>query len=410
MYSKFLFTAAVAALMLACTAQQPSEGIRRAAPQSVGMDARHLSLIDSAVNASLSRGDAPGAVVGIVHKGALVYEKAFGYKSVVPEKDTLTLETLFDLASLSKCVGTTLSIMQLVERGQLRLMDPVNRYIPGFKPWTDPVSGETVEITVQHLLTHASGLDAYIDVPAYVAEFGEGTPDRLMDYIAGRVGRNFRPGTDVLYSCLNFVTLQNILQRITGERLCDYAQSHVFDVLGLRHTTYFPLDGPPVKPELAALCAPTEVQADGMPLQAQVHDPIARIINLGNSGNAGVFSNVEDLALVAAALLEGGSYNGRRILAPQTVRKMFEVPAVNDPCMARALGWDTYYTGPYTSGDIFETENLRGHTGYTGTSMILDPDTQTAVIVLTHRVHPHDEGSVARLRAVVASIAAAAIR
>jgi len=123
-----------------------------------------------------------------------------------------------------------------------------------------------------------------------------------------------------------------------------------------------------------------------------------------------MFSNVEDLAVMAAALLGDGSWNGRRILAPQTVRKMFEVPSVNDPKVARALGWDTYYTGPYTSGDIFETENLRGHTGYTGTSVILDPDTDTAVIILTNRAHPSDGGSVARLRAVVASIAAAAIR
>ena len=396
-------------MALACTSH-PQEGIRHASPESVGMDSHHLALIDSAVNASIGQGEVPGAVIGIVHKGVLVYEKAFGCKSVVPEKEPMDVETLFDLASLSKCVGTTLSFMQLVERGQVRLMDPVSRYIPAFLPWVDPESGEEVEITVQHLLTHSSGLDAYINVASYVAEFGEGTPDRLTEYIAGRVGRNFRPGTDVLYSCLNFVTLQQILQRVTGERLCDYAQTHVFDVLGLQHTTYFPLDGPAVKPELAALCAPTEVQADGLPLQAAVHDPIARVINQGNSGNAGVFSNAEDLAVMAAALLNGGSWNGRRILAPQTVRKMFEVPSINDPGVARALGWDTYYTGPYTSGDIFETENLRGHTGYTGTSMILDPDTSTAVIVLTHRVHPRDEGSVARLRAVVASIAAAAIR
>ena len=409
MYSKQFILAALAVLMISCQAK-PSKGIRRADPGRMGMDARHLTLIDSAVNASIGRGEIPGAVVGIVHDGALVYERAFGCKSLIPEKEPLSTETMFDLASLSKCVGTTLSFMQLVERGQVRLMDPVSYYIPGFRPWVDPETGEKVEITIQHLLTHASGLDAYINVAAYVQEFGEGTPELLMDYICTRTGRNFRPGTDVLYSCLNFVTLQNILQRLTGERLCDYAQTHVFDVLGLKHTAYFPLDGSPVKPELAALCAPTEVQASGLPLKAAVHDPIARVINLGNSGNAGVFSNVEDLAVISAALLNGGEWNGRRILAPQTVRKMFEVPGLNDPKVARALGWDTYYTGPYTSGDIFETENLRGHTGYTGTSLILDPDTSTAVIVLTHRVHPHDEGSVARLRAVVASIAAAAIR
>lgn len=409
MYFKRILLAAFAAAALSCAGPQ-HPGLPHAAPESMGMSSTHLALIDSAANASVALGEIPGAVIGIVRHGNIVYEKAFGYKSLVPAKEALTTETLFDLASLSKCFGTTVSVMQLVERGQLRLMDPVSRYIPGFRPWVDPETGERVEITVQHLLTHSSGLDAYADVAAYVQEFGPGTPEAFIGYIAERAGRNFRPGTDQLYSCLNFVTLQHILQRITGQRLCDYAQQHVFDVLGLEHTTYFPLDGAPVKPELAALCAPTEVQADGLPLVAAVHDPIARIINQGNSGNAGMFSNVEDLAVMAAALLGDGSWNGRRILAPQTVRKMFEVPSVNDPKVARALGWDTYYTAPYTSGDIFETENLRGHTGYTGTSVILDPDTDTAVIILTNRAHPSDGGSVARLRAVVASIAAAAIR
>lgn len=410
MYFKEILLAVCAAAALSCAAPPQPKGLPHVSPEKAGMCSAHLALIDSAANASVALGEIPGAVIGIVRHGTLVYEKAFGYKSLEPVKEPMTTETLFDLASLSKCVGTTLSVMQLVERGQLRLMDPVSRYIPGFLPWVDSGTGEKVEITVQHLLTHSSGLDAYADVAAYVKESGAGTPEAFIGYIAARAGRNFRPGTAQLYSCLNFVTLQHILQRITGQRLCDYAQQHIFDVLGLEHTTYFPLDGAPVKPELAALCAPTEVQEDGLPLVAAVHDPIARIINQGNSGNAGVFSNVEDLAVLAAALLGGGSWNGRCILAPQTVRKMFEVPSLNDPKMARALGWDTYYTGPYTSGDIFETENLRGHTGYTGTSIILDPDTDTAVIVLTNRVHPHDDGSVARLRAVVASIAAAAIR
>ena len=409
MYFKHFFWALVATVALSCAGPR-TEGIPRCTPEAAGMSSSHLALIDSAVNASIGLGEIPGAVVGVVRRGELVYEKAFGYKSLWPDKEPLTPETMFDLASLSKCVGTTLAVMQLVERGQLRLMDPVNRYVPGFRPWTDPETGEKAEITVQHLLTHSSGLDAYVDMGFYLKEFGPGTPQELLSFIATRAGRNFRPGSDQLYSCLNFVTLQHIVQRITGQRLCDYVQQHIFDVLGLKHTTYFPLDGNPLRPELADLCAPTEVQEDGRPLRAAVHDPIARVVNQGNSGNAGVFSNVEDLAVMAAVLLGDGSWKGRRILSPQAVRKMFEVPAVNDPRVARALGWDTYYNGPYTSGDIFETENLRGHTGYTGTSIILDPDTDTAVILLCHRVHPRDEGSVARLRSVVASIAAAAIR
>ena len=263
-------------------------------------------------------------------------------------------------------------------------------------------------------MTHASGLAAYLpNVPAYVEQYGVNSPDSLMMWISTQAKRNFRPGTHQLYSCLNFITLQNILQKVTGERLCDYAQKNVFDVLGLRHTTYFPLYGEPQShPDadaLRELCAPTEVLEDGHVLKAEVHDPTARLANAGNSGNAGVFSNVEDLAVVAAALLGGGQYNGKRILSPLTVKKMFTVPETNAYEVARALGWDTYYTGPYTSGDIFCLDDVRGHTGYTGTSLILDPQTNTAVIVLAHRVHPKDEGSTSRLRSTIASIVASSI-
>ena len=416
MYSKsILLAAAAAALVLTATSFQPkNNGIRRSTPEKQGMSSKHLALIDSAVNATIAVGDIPGAVVGVVRNGRLVYEKAFGYKSVYPVKDTMTVETMFDLASVSKCVGTTLSFMQLIEQGKVRLMDNVSYYIPEFQPWEDPETGEKVEITVQNLLTHSSGLAAYLpNTNAYIKEFGADSPDSLMMYISTRIKRNFRPGTKCLYSCLNFITLQNILQKVTGERLCDYAQKNVFDVLGLEHTTYFPLYGEkPCRPgldELAKLCAPTELQEDGHVLKAEVHDPTARLVNAGNSGNAGVFSNVEDLAVVAATLLNDGSFIGHRILSPLTVKKMLTVPETNAYEVARALGRDTYYTGPYTSGDIFCVDDVRGHTGYTGTSMILDPETKTAVIVLAHRVHPKDEGSTGRLRSVIASIAASSI-
>ncbi len=405
MYSKTLTILAATLCLAAC---HPAEtGIRRSTPYRQGMDESILARIDSTVNASIADGDIPGAVVGVVRNGTLVYEKAFGNKAVYPEVEPMTVETMFDLASVSKCVGTTLSFMQLVEQGQVRLVDPVKYYFPDFQPWTDPETGEQVDIKVQDLLTHSSGLDAYLpNVAAYVQEFGPNSPESLLRYICTRTGRNFRPGTQQLYSCLNFITLQFILEKVTGERLCDYAKVHVFDALGLKHTCYITehFCYAPI-----SMIAPTEKQADGSVLRGQVHDPIARLINAGNSGNAGVFSNVEDLAVISAALLNGGSYNGQRVLQPLTVQKMFTVPATNAPEVARALGWDTYYTGPYTSGDIFPLEQLRGHTGYTGTSILLSPDTNTAVIVLAHRVHPVDEGSASRLRTTVASIVAASI-
>jgi CubicO group peptidase (beta-lactamase class C family) len=405
MCSKILALLAAALCLASC---RPTDaGIRHSTPERQGMDSRFLARIDSTVNASIANGDIPGAVVGVVRNGTLVYEKAFGSRAVYPEVEPMTVETLFDLASVSKCVGTTLSFMQLVEQGKVRLVDPVKYYFPDFQPWTDAETGEKVDIKVQDLLTHSSGLDAYLpDVSAYVREFGTDSPASLLKYICTHTGRNFRPGTQQLYSCLNFITLQYILEKVTGERLCDYAQKHVFDAMGLKHTCYIP-EHPCYTP--VSMIAPTEIQADGSVLRGQVHDPIARLINAGNSGNAGVFSNVEDLAVICAALLNDGSYNGRRVLQPLTVRKMFTVPATNAPEVARALGWDTYYTGPYTSGDIFPLEQLRGHTGYTGTSLLLSPDTGTAVIILAHRVHPTDDGSTARLRSTVASIVAASI-
>lgn len=400
----------ILAILVACNPLH-REGIRRLSPASAGMDAQRLALIDSTAKASIAAGDVPGAVIGVVRGDALVYEKAFGNKSLVPEKEPMTVETLFDLASVSKCVGTTIAIMQLVEKGQVRLVDPVHKYIPGFKPWKDETTGEEVTITVQDLLTHASGLDAGLpDVPGFVERNGTNCPDSLIRWIATQSRRHFRPRTKQLYSCLNFITLQYILEQVTGERLCDYAQKHIFDVLGLRHTTYFPLyDSAPYRPDLAPFCAPTEQLADGHVLQAEVHDPTARLVNGGNSGNAGVFSTVEDLAVISACLLNEGSWNGHRILSPLTVRQMFRIPETNAPEVARALGWDTYSLSPYTCGDIFNPASVRGHTGYTGTSLILDLETRTAVIILTNRVHPADSGSATRLRSTVASIVASAI-
>ena len=145
----------MAAVLVAACCPKQENGIRRATPLSQGMSAKHLELIDSAVNASIAAGDIPGAVVGVVRNGHLVYEKAFGYKSLVPEKDTMTVETMFDMASVSKCVGTTLSFMQLIEQGKVRLVDPVTYYFPEFQNWVDPETKEEVEITVQDLLTHA---------------------------------------------------------------------------------------------------------------------------------------------------------------------------------------------------------------------------------------------------------------
>lgn len=415
---KKLITIAVAAVLVVPVFAQGA--LRLDSPERHGMDPVKLAQVDRVVNDAITAKEIPGAVLSIVRGNDIVYLKAYGNKSVVPTVEPMTTETLFDLASVSKCVGTTLAFMQLIENGYVRLTDNVDRYIPDFKPWKNPESGEMVDITIRDLLSHSSGLTPYINADTFVKEYGGNNPEKMEWYIATQVKRNFRPGTDFMYSCLNFVTLQRILERVTGEKLYEYTQRNVFDVLGLTHTCYFPLIYTPAvsnSAELAGLCAPTEVQADGKPLVAQVHDPMARMIMGGNSGNAGVFSNAEDLSVICAAIMNGGclvdkkgnSLESTRILSPATVRLMTTIPSQNDPSVGRALGWDKKSSHSGLRGDLFNPETTIMHTGYTGTSVVIDTESKTAVILLTHRVHPEDKGGVGRLRALVANIVAGSI-
>ena len=415
---KKLITIAVAAVLVVPVFAQGA--LRLDSPERHGMNPVKLAQVDRVVNDAITAKEIPGAVLSVVRGNDIVYLKAYGNKSVVPTVEPMTTETLFDLASVSKCVGTTLAFMQLIENGYVRLTDNVDRYIPDFKPWKDPESGETVDITIRDLLSHSSGLTPYINADTFVKEYGGNNPEKMEWYIATQVKRNFRPGTDFMYSCLTFVTLQRILERVTGEKLYEYAQRNVFDVLGLTHTCYFPLIYTPAvsnSAELAGLCAPTEVQADGKPLVAQVHDPMARMIMGGNSGNAGVFSNAEDLSVICAAIMNGGclvdkkgnSLESTRILSPATVRLMTTIPSQNDPSVGRALGWDKKSSHSGLRGDLFNPETTIMHTGYTGTSIVIDMESKTAVILLTHRVHPQDKGGVGRLRALVANIVAGSI-
>ncbi len=371
-------------------------------PLECGMNSQKLSKIDSLIDSGIEDGLFPGAVVSIVRGEKIVYNKAYGNRQIVPEIEPMSVETLFDLASLSKCIGTTPAIMQLIESGQITLTDPVSEYLPGFLPWTDSITGENVEITIQDLLTHSSGLDPEIVVSDYIEKYGSTVTDSLCSYISKDVGRNFKPKTDYLYSCVNFLTLQLILERVTSEKLCDYVDEHICQVLGMDNTSYNP-DG-----EMLSNCAPTEVQDDGMPLLGVVHDPTARLINKGNSGNAGVFSNAYDLSLYAAAIMNGGEIDGKRILTQATVDRMVEVPSDNASHIGRALGWDKSSTSSKIKGAGL-SDNTICHTGYTGTSMVIDLDSKVAIILLTNRVHPEDKGSLASIRAEISDIVASSI-
>lgn len=401
---KKLFNLLLLAAVVASCAQPGT--LKKVSPELMGMSSEKLAQIDREAQLAIDEGNIPGCVISVVRKDKIVYLKAFGNKQVYPDTIPMTVETIFDMASCSKCIGTTLSFMQLIENGQVRLTDDVDMYIPGFQPWVDPETGRKVDITVQDVMTHTSGLSPYIATASYLERFGPDSPDSLIWHIANEIKRNFRPKTGYMYSCLNFVTVQNILQNITGMKLEDYAEQNVFGKLGLKHTYYEPKKR---HPELMPLVAPTEVQEDGNCLLGEVHDPLARLANSGNSGNAGVFTNAEDASVICAAIMNGGAVNGRRILSPATVELMATVPSDNAPWIGRALGWDNRSSAAGLRGDLMSRTRTICHTGYTGTSIVMDLDSKTAVIVFAHRVHPKDEGGTGKLRARVANIVAGSI-
>ena len=390
---------------MCCPQQSADIMFEKVTPESVGMSSEKLAKADEIINAAIANKEIPGAVLAVVRNSKLAYLKAYGNKSVYPDTVAMTENTVFDLASCSKVVGTAMSMAHLMERGGFRLTDKVSMYIPGFQPWEDPETGEKIDIRIIDVLTHSSGLPPYVSPGVVIKKCGVADPDSLMNYIC-TMRRDFKPTTAFQYSCLNFITLQNILQKITGKTLTEYAQENIFDALGMKNTTYSPKAQN--KEAIMALVAPTEKQSDGSVLLGEVHDPLARIMNHGNSGNAGVFSNAEDLALLAAALMNGGSINGKNVLGKLTVETMTRVPAGFEH-IGRSLGWDNY--SPYASnnGNIFHPERTFGHTGYTGTSFVVDPVSKTAVILLAHRVHPEDKGGVVRLRAQIANVVAGAV-
>lgn len=376
-----------------------AQPLQRVSPASVGLDASRLANADAAIMKAIQHKDIPGAVLAVVRHGKMAWLKAYGNKEIYPKQVPMTTNTVFDMASCSKSMSTAISAMILIERGQLRLLDRVNHYIPGFQDWKD-AKGETTSIRIVDIMTHSSGLPPYAPVDSLKRKYGSPNRDAVIDYIS-HCKRDFKPETDFQYSCLNYITLQRIIETISGQNLRDFAKKNIFDVLGMTHTDYNP------NSKLCELCAPTEKQPDGSVLQGVVHDPLARVMNGGISGNAGVFSSADDIAVLVAALQNGGAWNGHRILSPLGVKAMRTVPRCVAP-LGRTLGWDIF--SPYASnnGDLLGP-NTYGHTGYTGTSIVIDPDNDVAVILLTNRVHPNDAGDCIQLRSLVANAVAASI-
>jgi CubicO group peptidase (beta-lactamase class C family) len=346
----------------------------------------------------------------------------------------MTTDAIFDMASVSKCVGTTLSFMRVVEDGLVRLTDNVSRYIPGFKPWesTPEKKGESVQrqsITITNLLNHTSGLPSYVGVPGFLARFEQyGDPlkmnlrDSLTAYLTNDLERLNRPGEVMRYSCLNFITLQTIIERTTGMRLDHFAKQEVFDKLRLKNTWYNCIADAERPFSADAKIVPTEIQPDGKVLYGEVHDPLARVVNGGVSGNAGVFSTAEDLAVIASLMLNDGVirlpadgvkgfFGGTdriRLYSKNTVDAFTRIPAGYEE-HGRALGWDIGVSHGSYMGELLTPGSLVNHSGYTGTSMAINQKDGIAIIFLTNRVHPYDDGGVARARATVSNIVVSAM-
>ncbi len=371
--------------------------LRSGEPRTVGMDEQRLQRVDEVILKEIKDRKLPGAVILVARQGVIVYRKAYGQAQVVPTPEKMTVDKIFDMASVTKPVATATSVMILVEQGKIRLNDPVTKYIVEFTPFVS-ANGDTAAMPrVWHLLTHTAGLPAYTNAADLKEKYGEPCPEQLIQTIA-KIKKNSAPGEKFVYSCLGFITLAEIVYRVSGQTIDEFALKNIFEPLGMKSTRFCP------PPEWKPRIAPTEV-IDGNPLCGKVHDPLAQLMD-GKSGNAGLFSTADDLAIFCQMLLNGGVYGKTRILSPLTVKLMTSVyPEV--PFAGRGLGWDINSAYSSNMGDIF-SKTAFGHTGFTGTSVVVDPTTETFVILLTNSVHLSG-GSVIRLRTLVANIVAGSI-
>ncbi len=344
--------------------------------------------LDRVIDQAIEQGRMPGAVLLVGHEGKVVYRKAYGKRALVPLPEAMTLDTVFDCASLTKVVATTSSLMKLFEEGRFRLGDKITDYIPEFQ-------GGKSEITLRQLFTHFSGLQP--DVPLSTPWTGYATGIQL----ACTFKPGGPPGTRYVYSDINFILLGELVHRLSGKMLNAYARENIFLPIGMRESMFLP------PASLVPRIAPTErwPVKTGPPLRGVVHDPTAR--NMGGvAGHAGLFSTADDLSRFAQMMLNGGELEGVRLFSPLTVAKFIEPQTPPDQPILRGLGWDVDSPHSGNRGELFPIGSF-GHTGFTGTSLWIDPLTKTYVILLANSVHPDLRPALTPVRAKVATIVAA---
>jgi uncharacterized protein YbbC (DUF1343 family)/CubicO group peptidase (beta-lactamase class C family) len=337
--------------------------------------------LDAATEQAIREGLIPGAVIVIGHNGKIVHRKAYGARALIPAREPATLDTIYDIASLTKVVATTPAIMKLCEQGKIKIDDPVTAYLPEFQ-------GGKSTITIRNLMTHYSGLRPDLDIDPAWTGYNTGIRKALIDKPARP------PGVSFVYSDINFELLGEVVRRISGQPFDQFAREQIFEPLGMRDTNFNPAAS------LTARIAPTEIDAaTGKPWRGVVHDPTARYMG-GVAGHAGVFSTADDLARYAQMMLD------RRFFAPATVELFTSPASPPDQPILRGLGWDI--DSPYSSnrGDIFPRGASYGHTGFTGPAMWIDPVSKTFVVIMTNRIHPKGGRSINEWRRNIATIAA----
>src|SRR5437667_1747439 len=350
-------------ILTALTVTRAGDGLPIKSPTEVGMSSSRLSAIERVIERGIKAGGYPGASVVVGRKGAAVFEKGFGKLSWSESSTAVDAQrTIYDVASLTKVVGTTTAIMILFDEKKIGLDDPVVNYIPTFG------GGDKDKVTIRQLLTHTSGLPAGRDIWRIAQTPLEARALVLSTPLEGR------PVAQYIYSDLGADVLGLLVEVVAGEPLDKFLNRRVFEPLGMNETMYRPADS------LKYRIAPTEVTPPrGYPLRGEVHDENAYALG-GVAGHAGLFSTAADLAVFAQMMLNGGEYNGTRIVADSTVA-LFTKRAAG----TRALGWDT--CGGSGSCGKYLGEDAYGHTGFTGTSLWIDRDREMFVVLLTHRVH-----------------------
>jgi len=375
-----IFGLAVGAILLTTLgAGEAGPLLSTARPEEVGMDAERLERLDGLMDEMMDTGRMPGAVLLVARHGNIVWREAYGMAEVEPTPRPMKVNTLFDLASLTKVVATSTAIMILLERGEFRLDQPVAYFIPNF---AEKGKGD---ITLRQLLSHSSGLPAWRDFSKSCSDY-----DDVIAEICS-LEPKYSPGVRYLYSDLNMILLAEVVRRVDGRSLDVFCKEEIFQPLGMNETTFNPSGGLALR---AAATTRAEKRADlpdGTMMVGSVHDGNAALMG-GVAGHAGLFSTADDLAVFAQSFLNDGVYGDERILSPLTIAEMTAEQFRVNSSVRRGLGWDLHSDEFCTSGDLV-SESSFGHTGFTGTSIWIDPENDLFVILLAHRVHPDGRSS-----------------